>query len=81
MTFTVSKVDTPTGLNLETRVVLANTTVCAEDIDELGAIQAKEEAERLLKDYDKRLNLAQVQANLAKAVTQIQAISRLKKNL
>ena len=61
--------------------VLADTVVRAEDIDEAAAIQAKEEAERLLKDSDKRQDLAQVQANLAKAVAQIQAISRLKKNL
>ena len=61
--------------------VLADTAVRAEDIDEAAAIQAKEEAERLLKDSEKRQDLAQVQANLAKAVAQIQAISRLKKNL
>ncbi len=61
--------------------VLADTAVRAEDIDEAAAIQAKEEAERLLKDSDKRQDLAKVQANLAKAVAQIQAISRLKKNL
>jgi F-type H+-transporting ATPase subunit epsilon len=61
--------------------VLADTAVRAEDIDEAAAIQAKEEAERLLKDSDKRQDLAKVQANLAKALAQIQAISRLKKNL
>ena len=61
--------------------VLADTATRAEDIDEAAAIQAKEEAMRLLKDSDKRQDLAQVQANLAKAVAQIQAISRLKKNL
>ena len=61
--------------------VLADTAVRAEDIDEAAAIQAKEEAERLLKDSDKRQDLAHVQADLAKAVAQIQAISRLKKNL
>jgi len=61
--------------------VLADTATRAEDIDEAAAIQAKEEAERLMKDSDKRQDLAQVQANLAKAVAQIQAISRLKKNL
>jgi len=61
--------------------VLADTATRAEDIDEAAAIQAKEEAERLLKDSEKRQDLAQVQANLAKAVAQIQALSRLKKNL
>jgi F-type H+-transporting ATPase subunit epsilon len=61
--------------------VLADTATRAEDIDEAAAIQAKEEAMRLLKDSDKRQDLAQVQADLAKAVAQIQALSRLKKNL
>ena len=61
--------------------VLADTATRAEDIDEAAAIQAKEEAERLLKDSDKRQDLAQVQADLAKAVAQIQALSRFKKNL
>ncbi len=61
--------------------VLADTATRAEDIDEAAAIQAKEEAERLLKDSDKKHDLAMVQADLAKAVAQIQALSRLKKNL
>lgn len=61
--------------------VLADTAIRAEDIDEAAAIQAKEEAERLLKDIDKRQDLALVQADLAKAIAQIQALSRLKKNL
>ena len=61
--------------------VLADTAVRADDIDEAAAIKAKEEAENLLLNSDKRQDLAQVQADLAKAVAQIQAISRLKKNL
>lgn len=61
--------------------VLADTATRAEDIDEASAIKAKEEAERLLKDSDKRKDLAKVQGDLAKAVAQIQALSRLKKNL
>lgn len=61
--------------------VLADTAVRANDIDEAAAIKAKEEAENLLKNSDKRQDLAQVQADLAKAVAQIQAITRLKKQL
>lgn len=61
--------------------VLADTAVRAEDIDEASAIQAKEEAERLLKDSDKRQDLAKVQADLAKAVAQLHALARMKKNL
>lgn len=61
--------------------VLADTAVRADDIDEAAAIQAKEEAENLLRNSDKRQDLAQVQADLAKAVAQIQAITRLKRQL
>ncbi len=61
--------------------VLADTAVRADDIDEAAAIKAKEEAENLLKNNDKRQDLAMVQADLAKAVAQIQAITRLKKQL
>jgi F-type H+-transporting ATPase subunit epsilon len=61
--------------------VLADTAVRAEDIDEAAAIQAKEEAERLLKDSDKRQDIAQVQAELSKAVAQLHALARMKKNL
>ena len=61
--------------------VLADTALRADDIDEAAAIKAKEDAEALLKDKTKRQDLAKVQAELAKAVAQIQAITRLKKNL
>jgi F-type H+-transporting ATPase subunit epsilon len=61
--------------------VLADTALRADDIDEAAAIKAKEDAEALLRDKTKRQDLAKVQAELAKAVAQIQAITRLKKNL
>ena len=61
--------------------VLADTALRADDIDEAAAIKAKEEAEALLRDNTKKQDLAKVQAELAKAMAQIQAVSRLKKNL
>ncbi len=61
--------------------VLADTALRADDIDEAAAIKAKEDAENLLKDKAKKQDLAKVQAELAKAVAQIQAVARLKKNL
>ncbi len=61
--------------------VLADTAIRAHDIDEAAAIKAKEEAENLLKDNASKQDLAKVQAELAKAVAQIQAVARLKKNL
>ncbi len=61
--------------------VLADTALRANDIDEAAAIKAKEEAEALLNQKHKKQDLAKVQADLAKAVAQIQAITRLKKKL
>jgi F-type H+-transporting ATPase subunit epsilon len=61
--------------------VLADTALRADDIDEAAAIKAKEDAENLLASSDKRQDLAMVQADLAKAVAQIQAISSLKRKL
>ena len=61
--------------------VLADTALRAHDIDEAAALKAKEEAENLLRNNDKKQDLAQVQADLAKAIAQIQAITRLKKQL
>lgn len=61
--------------------VLADTAIRAHDIDEAAAIKAKEDAENLLKENASKQDLAKVQAELAKAVAQIQAVARLKKNL
>ncbi len=61
--------------------VLADTAIRAEDIDEAAAIKAKEEAERLLQTKDKEYDLAKVEAELAKALAQLQALARLKKKL
>jgi F-type H+-transporting ATPase subunit epsilon len=48
--------------------VLADTAIRAENIDELAAVQAKEDAERIL-------------AGRAEAMAQLQALERLRKNL
>lgn len=61
--------------------ILADTALRADDIDEAAALKAKEEAENLLQDSAKKQDLAKVQAELAKAIAQIQAVARLKKNL
>ena len=61
--------------------VLADTAIRAEDIDEAAAIKAKEEAERLLATKDKKYELAKVEAELAKALAQLQALARIKKKL
>lgn len=58
--------------------VLADTAVRAADIDEAAAIRAKEQAEKLLKNKNKKQDIATVQGELAQAMAQIQAITRLK---
>ncbi|GJM07911.1 MAG: ATP synthase epsilon chain [Lysobacteraceae bacterium] len=61
--------------------VLADTAIRGEDLDEEAARQAKEEAERELSDRAGEMDIAQAQARLAEANAQLQALSRLKKNL
>lgn len=61
--------------------VLADTAIRGEDLDEEAAQRAKEEAERELSDRAGEMDIAQAQARLAEANAQLQALSRLKKNL
>lgn len=61
--------------------ILADTAERAEDLDEAAAIQAKEEAERALADSAGEKDIAEVQAQLAQAQAQLQALARLRKKL
>ncbi len=58
--------------------VLADTAVRAKDLDEAAAKQAKERAEQLLRDHKGDVDLAQVEHQLAEAMAQLQAISKLR---
>ncbi len=59
--------------------VLADTALRAKDIDEAAALQAKQRAEDALKDRGSQIELAEAQAELARAVAQIKAIEKLRK--
>lgn len=59
--------------------VLADTALRAKDIDEAAALQAKQRAEEALKDRGSQIELAEAQAELARAVAQIKAIEKLRK--
>jgi F-type H+-transporting ATPase subunit epsilon len=59
--------------------VLADTALRAGDVDEAAAIEAKEAAERALKDKSAERDMAEVQKELAEAVAQLRAIERLRK--
>lgn len=59
--------------------VLADTALRARDIDEAAALQAKQRAEEALKDRAGKIDVAEAQAELARAVAQIKAIEKLRK--
>lgn len=61
--------------------VLADTAIRASDIDEAAAIAAKEQAEQALAGKIAAMDIAKATAELAEAVAQIRAISRLKKRI
>lgn len=60
--------------------VLADTAQRAADVDEAAALQAKEAAERALKDKSAKRDLAEAQKELAEAMAQLRAIERLRKS-
>lgn len=59
--------------------VLADTAVRAKDLDEAAALQAKQRAEEALRDRGDKIEIAEAQAELARAVAQIKAIEKLRK--
>lgn len=59
--------------------VLADTALRAKDLDEAAAVQAKQRAEEALKDRGDKIELAEAQAELARAAAQLKAIERLRK--
>jgi F-type H+-transporting ATPase subunit epsilon len=59
--------------------VLADTAVRAKDLDEAAAQQAMQRAEEALKDRSGNIELAEAQAELARAAAQLRAIERLRK--
>jgi F-type H+-transporting ATPase subunit epsilon len=61
--------------------VLADTAARASDLDEAAAQRAKQEAEDALANRTDAMEIAEAQAKLAAAVTQLQALERLRKSL
>jgi F-type H+-transporting ATPase subunit epsilon len=59
--------------------VLADTALRAHDLDEAAALQAKQRAEEALRDHGGKIEVAEAQAELARAVAQIRAIEKLRK--
>jgi F-type H+-transporting ATPase subunit epsilon len=59
--------------------VLADTALRARDLDEAAALQAKQRAEEALKNRGIQIEVAEAQAELARAAAQIRAIEKLRK--
>lgn len=65
----------------EAVTILADTITRADDIDEAAAKEAKKRAEKALADQKGEVDYAAAEAELAEAIAQLKAVSRLKKKL
>ena len=61
--------------------VLADSAIRSDEIDEAAALAAKQEAEDALANRTDAVEIAEAQAKLAEAITQLQALERLRKTL
>ncbi len=59
--------------------VLADTAARARDLDEAAAQAAKQRAEDAIRDRTDKMEIAEAQAELLRAVAQLRAIDRLRK--
>ncbi len=61
--------------------VLTDSAIRAADLDEAAARRAKEDAERELAERTTSMEFMEAQARLAKALTELQAMERLRKKV
>jgi F-type H+-transporting ATPase subunit epsilon len=61
--------------------VLADTVVRASALDEMAAIEAKERAEKMLADTQSTIDFTRANAELAEAMAQLRAISKMRDRL
>ncbi len=59
--------------------VLADTAIRAKDINEAAALEAKKRAEEMLRDKSGQYDYSKAQAELAKAVMQLNTLERYRK--
>jgi F-type H+-transporting ATPase subunit epsilon len=59
--------------------VLADTAARAHDLDEAAALAAKQRAEDAVRNRSDKVEIAEAQAELLRAVAQLRAIERLRK--
>ena len=58
--------------------ILADTAARAKDLDEVAALAAKQKAEEALRDRVGAMEVAEAQAELARAAAQLRAIEKLR---
>jgi F-type H+-transporting ATPase subunit epsilon len=61
-----------------TVTILADTAARAKDLDEAAALAAKQKAEEVLRDRVGAMEVAEAQAELARAAAQLRAIEKLR---
>lgn len=61
--------------------ILADTVLRAQDIDEQKAVEAKMKAEKILREKKDDIDFARASSELAEALAQIQAITKLKNKM
>jgi F-type H+-transporting ATPase subunit epsilon len=59
--------------------VLADTAARARDLDEAAALAARQRAEEAMREHSDKVDIAEAQAELMRAVAQLRAIERLRK--
>ena len=59
--------------------ILADTAARAHDLDEAAAQAAKQRAEEAVRGHKDKIDIAEAQAELARAVAQLKAIGQLRK--
>jgi F-type H+-transporting ATPase subunit epsilon len=59
--------------------VLADTALRAKDLDEAAALQAKQRAEEALKNRTDAVDIAELQAEIARLAVQVRMIEKLRK--
>ena len=59
--------------------VLADTAARARDLDEAAALAAKQRADDAVRERTDKVDIAEAQAELARAMAQLRAIERLRK--
>ncbi len=62
-------------------IILADTGLRANDVDEAAALEAQQEANRLLKEKGSEIDYTAVTAKLSEAAAQLRTIQKIRKQL